>query len=281
MNKIIFAGNLTLDLIMNFEKKIKLSNSNQSYKINMNIGGIANNFQYLRKKYGKIAALDAAVGNDFQGKYIKDKFKLDNSEIYLDKNRETSTANIVVDEKSSEKTSFVNWGACKYKEFNKNYKNCWIHFSYVELLKKLKPSYLINLKKNNCFISADLCSNFYSGQLKKRLIKIFKLIDFLIISDNEAISFSKTSNLKIAAKKMGQYVKRLIMHYPTGSFYIEGKKLINYKIAKNLVVNKSQKLNGAGDIFASEFIYRIFKKKSKIDIAVQKAHKSASNFVKN
>ena len=54
MNKIIFAGNLTLDLIMNFKKKIKLSNSNQSYKINMNIGGIANNFQYLKKNMGTL-----------------------------------------------------------------------------------------------------------------------------------------------------------------------------------------------------------------------------------
>ena len=281
MKKIIFAGNLTLDLIMNLKNKIELSNSNQSYKININIGGTANNFFYLNDKYGKISLLDAAIGDDFQGEYIKNKLKSKNSLISLDRKRNTSTANIIVDEKRNIKTSFVNWGACKHKYFKKNYNNCWVHFSYLEIIKNLDLKYLIKLKRNNCLISADMCSNYYDNQLKKKLIKLFKFIDYLIISDNEARSFSKTNNLKKAAKQISKHVKKLILHYPNGSFYVQNNNLINYKIPKNKIVKRNQKLNGAGDIFASEFIYRVFFKKSKIDNAIQKAHKSASNFVKN
>ena len=171
--KIIFLGNLVLDSIFYLDQSLNANKSNQANEFKYNIGGVGNNLKFF-ENIQKRVYLDSQIGSDIFGLYIvknlKSKF-VNLKELKKKKKNKTSFATVVID-KNNIKSSFVKWDACKKKIYQTHYKNAWCHFSYIELLDGLKIEYLKKLNINNCIISADMCSSFFSQDKKKLSINI-------------------------------------------------------------------------------------------------------------
>lgn len=282
--KIIFLGNLVLDSIFYLDKSLNSNKSNQAVKFEYNIGGIGNNLKFF-EDIQKRVYLNSQIGSDIFGLYIiknlKSKF-VDLKELKKNVNSKTSFATVVID-KDSYKSSFVKWDACKKKTYQTYYRNAWCHFSYIELLDGLKIEYLKKLNNNNCIISADMCSSFFSQDKKKNMFKYLKFLNYLIISDNEAFGlFPNKKKLKNICFALGKLVKDfVIIHHPTGSFYSNGEILNEYLLPKKNLINENKinNLNGIGDYFCSSIIFSLSNKYS-IDKSIILAHKNALKYIR-
>ena len=105
-----------------------------------------------------------------------------------------------------------------------------------------------------------MCSSFFSQDKKKIIYKYLKFLNYLIISDNEALNlFSNKEKLGDICLTLGKMVKDyVIIHHPSGSFYSNGEILNEYSLPKkNLITNKNKinNLNGVGDYFCSSIIF--------------------------
>ena len=65
-----------------------------------------------------------------------------------------------------------------------------------------------------------MCSSFFSQDKKKIIYKYLKFLNYLIISDNEALAlFSNKEKLGDICLTLGKMVKDyVIIHHPSGSF---------------------------------------------------------------
>ena len=211
--KLIFLGNIIYDQIYYLKGISEQGSSNSATYFESNIGGIGNYLKYFDKNNNLKLIVDSALGNDEIGfkiqKKISKMYRL--NKISISNNHSTSNASIIIDSKK-QKTSYVNWQACYYKNYNNIYQNSWCHFVYIDNLINLKFSYLDNLKKKNCILSADMCSSKINKKTKDFLIKkIFKRLDYLFISDNEAFALFQNIDLKKISKKIGSIVNKFVI----------------------------------------------------------------------
>lgn len=111
-------------------------------------------------------------------------------------------------------------------------------------------------------VSADLCTG------KKINDKLLKYVDYLFVSKEDLKRPTTIS------KKFQGY---MIAHDPYGSdIYYEGDLLNSYKMPESAFVENANVL-GAGDIFASCFLYGIHRN---MDSTIEWAHKTTSNIIR-
>lgn len=111
-------------------------------------------------------------------------------------------------------------------------------------------------------VSADLCTG------KKINDKLLKYVDYLFVSKEDL------KNPKTISKKLRGY---MIAHDPYGSdIYFDDILLSSYKMPENEFVESANVL-GAGDIFASCFLYGMHHNMSS---TIEWAHKTTSNIIR-
>lgn len=138
------------------------------------------------------------------------------------------------------------------------YNSKMYHVAYLNDLKDLK--FLRQLKG---IVFADVCSsNFDLGALQ--------FVDYFFISDEDAehdVTFYGTLARKGA-----------ILHSSKGSMFSDGKTIKQFSVPDECYINNVNVL-GAGDMFASSFIYGMYKNKS-IDECIENAHFLTSELIR-
>lgn len=196
---------------------------------NINLGGVINNWRHL--------------------------IDISNNEIKIDiAPLSYGEAVIFIDKKKSERNSNGNLNINNYIP-NIIQKCNWSHISYLNKININKKT-IKGICNESRFISADITND--KGKLEN--YKYINNLDFLFMSEDE--SYIKED---FFIDKIKKYI---IIHSPTGSKAISKDKVIcvSQEELKENCINYINGVNvlGAGDCFASAFIYNIIKNDYKI-----------------
>jgi sugar/nucleoside kinase (ribokinase family) len=115
-------------------------------------------------------------------------------------------------------------------------------------------------------ITADICPG---KSVNKNLLKY---IDYLFISDEDI-----DSDLSDYTSETKGWV---ILHSASGSIVSNGEKEFFYKLPEDLIL-KDVNVLGAGDIFASCFLYKLLKGEEDIHNWIEFAHLKTTEIIKN
>jgi sugar/nucleoside kinase (ribokinase family) len=118
----------------------------------------------------------------------------------------------------------------------------------------------------NGIITADVCSG------KELNTDILKYVDYLFISDEDV-----GENFKDYVDSTKGYV---ILHSSSGSIVSNGDDEFSYKLPKELIL-KGINVLGAGDTFASCFLYKLLKGAGNIQNWIEFAHLKTTEIIKN
>ena len=163
--------------------------------------------------------------------------------IYIDRSNNTRTSNAIINKQS---VSFEYYDSKMY------------HIAYLNNLDDL--NFLRQLKG---VVFADVCSSKFD-------IGALQFVDYFLISDEDAehdVTFYGTLTRKGA-----------ILHSPKGSLFSDGKKIQQFVVRDEDYIDNVNVL-GAGDIFASMFIYGVYKGDS-ISDSIQNAHILTSEVIR-
>jgi hypothetical protein len=166
------------------------------------------------------------------------------------------TAEITIDRKTSTRTSKAN--------LNETYLQTEIkpsRISHVLYLNELEDtSFLPNLRG---IVSADLCKG------RELNYDLLKYVDYLFVSDDEH-----------DVQKLKDYSEGglVISHTPRGSIIFSGNLVQPYLMHRTHMVEEANVL-GAGDMFASCFLYAIHKKWS-LHGAIEFAHITTADLIR-
>jgi hypothetical protein len=122
------------------------------------------------------------------------------------------------------------------------------------------------IPKLNGIITADICSG---KSLNKDLLKG---VDYLFISDEDI-----DGNLSDYVNTIKGYV---ILHSSSGSVVSNGKDEFFYKLPKDLIL-KGVNVLGAGDTFASCFLYKLLRNEGSIHNWIEFAHLKTTEIIRN
>lgn len=282
--EIILVGNIIYDQIYYIKGLPKLGKSNEALDSCSSIGGIGNCITNLRRIDSDVdIVVCTSVGDDIEGKIVEDYL------LYITSNRSnisrvnevnTSKAVLFVDSYTGEKTSLVDWGACSVSSEYTTFYDNWCHILYLDILHGLSCEYLYELKNNQCILSADLCLSFFDEDLKSDMLKKIALLDYIILSDNEARGLYQDRDLANISMVMGRLVKQFcIIHFQGGSFYSDGTEIYECKAGElQYSDEKIYNIVGAGDAFASSFIY--YKLTGfEVSESISMSHDAALNYI--
>jgi len=263
--KVLLVGNLIADTIYETKDSWLENTSNKFIKKEKKIGGLGNVLSAFNYMLDIQPSIISAIGNDYCGKdittFIENNYSLFSIQKFSDIN--TSEALIISNIKESKRTSFVKWGACTFLNNINHWKNNWTHITYLDNLLKLSNKDIKSLRKQTDILSVDLCS---SKPTKKQIYFVEKHlsnIDYLIISDIEALGLRPKTNLDIICKELGsKVIGDCIIHSPMEVLCSNGQTLIK---TKNNYLKKNLNVLGAGDYWAASFIEYLISRK-KIDI---------------
>lgn len=157
----------------------------------------------------------------------------------------TTVATILLER--DKKTSIVQWGACQTLKQLQNIGVDWHHFAYLDALPHITPMALSHLKGT---ISADLCRQNYTDADRKHVLQFLPLLDFLIISCEEALALTGQEMMQSVRTLGSQTRGWAVLHDAAGSIASNGKTTFTSNLKKQPYVN----VLGAGDYFASGFI---------------------------
>jgi len=282
-------GNLILDMVY-YVSLFKINSSNEVLGQYESIGAMGNVARELIGLDNNLSInINGTVADDIYGKKIIndiEKLNVYNS-IKTTISGITSYATIISDISSNKRTSMVNWGACTQGTFEVA-PSKWHHIMYLDTLINITEDDLINMSKSGT-VSVDLCLDQYSSERKWWIVnRLLKHVDYLIISEVEAKSLMSVFNEnniwrsycdEIAAEYLGKKVrKQCIIHTPHGSIMSNGEATTNYNI--NFYNGKKMNVLGAGDMFASYFIYSVLKNHN-LDKSINFAHELTTKKIIN
>lgn len=275
MFDIICVGSANIDVFVNTENKLFLQKSKQCIKVPFGskilikdlkfaFGGGGHNtataFARLGLKTGFVGALGNDANADLILKELK-KEKINPSNVV--KKKKESPYSVILDAQGHDRTILVHKGAAndlKYSDLNlKKLKTKWFYFSTLlntgfKTLVKLS----VFAKKNNIKIAFNP-STYLAAKGKRYLGKLLKRCEVLVLNKEEAqlLTQKKTANSDILLKhlfKLGpNYV--VITDGPNPANAYDG--YYKYTIAPRRL--KVLEATGAGDAFASGFVYGIMK----------------------
>lgn len=258
MKKILCLGHASYDITIPMEKYPK---ENIKYRVLSRIecgGGPASNAAYLLGKWQMNPYFAGVVGNDTEGRKIKEEFKevkVNISYLQLSNKYKTTNSFIIVNKSNASRTVFAHR--------DKNIK--------LEKIKiAIKPDYALFdgeemevaidiIKKNkNCITVLD------AGRAKYKTIKLGKMVDYLVASQNFAEDFT---GIKIDVNDPSSIIntfKALEIDFKNNIVITLGEHGCLYKVNNQIkrmpgYKVKSIDTTGAGDIFHGAFVYALAK----------------------
>lgn len=286
--KINLYGNIIVDHIYCIDsfKGLIRGGSNESVSTYRELGAIGNVVRALNglDEQTQIYA-HGCIGNDHHGDYVLERFKelgADVSGVQVNDTLNTSSAVIIPDLTSQERTSIVDWGACTQVSSFEETDSDWNHFMYIDTLKNLSAE---DLKKFKGTVSADVCLSNIGKENRQRILTLLPYIDYLIISLEEATLLIqenqqgafRTFNEIETTRKLGSLCRKsAVVHHAQGSYTSNGESVYGHVIDR--IKRDGLNVLGAGDYFASGLIYSLL---SKNELEMKEHVINAHDCVKN
>lgn len=255
--KALCIGNVAYDFTMPLDSFPK---ENVKYRVENAVscgGGPASNAAYLLSLWGVNTYFAGVIGNDDNGKKIKEEFKKVNVNtkfLEVDKENDTAMSFVLINAKNGSRTIFTKRSNKMKitKEINIKPDLILVDGQELEASKKV-------LEKNPKAISI-----IDAGRIKKETIELAKMVDYVVCSKDFAEGYT---NLKINLKDkeiLNKIFLKLEKDFKNVIITLEEKGSI-YK--KDNIVNLVPTIEvdevdstGAGDIFHGSFAYCLLKK---------------------
>ena len=255
--KALCIGNVAYDFTMPMDSFPK---ENVKYRVENAVscgGGPASNAAYLLSLWGVNTYFAGVIGNDDNGKKIKEEFRKVNVNtkfLEVDKDNDTAMSFVLINSKNGSRTIFSNRNNKMKitKEISIKPNLILVDGQELEASKKV----LLNNPKAISIIDA--------GRIKDEVITLAKMVDYVVCSKDFAEGYT---NLKIDLKnkdvlnniflKLEKDFKNVIITLEEkGSLY---KKDNIFKLVPTIDVMEVDS-TGAGDIFHGAFAYCLLKK---------------------
>jgi len=275
-------GNLIYDKIK-YVNSFSKNSSNDSIKQYEAVGAIGNLVQNFERLNNNKINIISNIGNDYYGLKIKQHFQKNNNinlEMLKTTDVHTSNATIIIDKSNTEKTSIVDWGACRQLNDFIPIQSDWSHICYVDTLPYLKPIDVMRIKQVSNFVSIDLCKNKTDKAIVDNILSSLKYIDFMFVSDNEIdnFDFDNDKNHEIICQKINiRYNTNIIFHHAAGSLFFYNNEILKTEIQR---LDSKIDVLGAGDSFCSAFIDSVIKQNS-YENSIAFSHKHATSIIQN
>ena len=239
---VLIVGSVALDTIEANGKKIKDS-----------LGGSAM-YASMAASYFTKPSVVAVVGNDFPGKYIHllNKHGIDTSAIAISSGKTFRWHGKYSCDLNQAKT--LNTKLNVFANFNPALSNEQKKIKYL-FLANADPDIqkrILNMTVKPKFVALDTM-NFWINTKINKLKKILKKVDLLLINEDEAVQFSKQSNIVKAAKVIQSFGPKyvIIKRGNSGSILFYKNKIFS---TISFPLEKVVDTTGAGDTFAGGFI---------------------------
>lgn len=255
--KALCIGNVAYDFTMPMENYPK---ENIKYRVENAVscgGGPASNAAYLLSLWGVNTYFAGVIGNDDNGKKIKEEFKKVNVNtkfLEIDKDNDTAMSFVLINQKNGSRTIFTKRSNKMKltKEINVKPNLILIDGQELEASKKVL--------ENNPFAISIIDA----GRIKPEVIELAKMVDYVVCSKDFAEEFTKIKiDLKdkevlerIFNKLENNFKNVIITVEENGTLY---KKDNVVKLVPTIDV-KEVDSTGAGDIFHGAFAYCLLKK---------------------
>lgn len=255
--KALCIGHATYDFTMSMEDYPK---ENAKYRVENAVecgGGPASNAAFLLSLWGVETYFAGVVGNDENGKKIKEEFKKVNVKtrfLEVDSNNDTTMSFVLINAKNGSRTIFTkkSSGMKLTKEINIKPDLILVDGEELEASKKV----LLNNKNAISIIDA--------GRLRESTIELAKMVDYVVCSRTFVeeyigikIDLSNKDVLdEIFVKLMTDFKNVIITLEEKGALYQREGKV---KLIQSIEVDEVDS-TGAGDIFHGAFAYSLLKK---------------------
>lgn len=243
-------------ICFNFADKIPINFTTQS------IGGNACNTAVALSNLGLNSAIVTELGDDINGFVIKNELerkKVNTQYVKMIKNAETKYA-VVINFKG-ERTIFSHHVKRNYS-LDKLKESKWIYYTSLgKGFEKVQNKIISHIKKNP---QIKLAFNPGSYQMKyglEEIKKIFPFVDIIFLNKEEAEKITnKKNNFKSIFNSLHKMGPKLVVitDAENGSYVSDGQAM--YKMKKYDVKVKAK--TGAGDAFASAFLFALIKNKT-------------------
>ncbi len=248
--RVALYGNLVADSVYRLDGSVRLGNPNDCSQHYWAAGGIANVARGLLECFpGTKVACSSIVGQDIGGGQCQQQLVemgADIEEVTENIAAPTSSATVLLTPHS--KTSIVAWGADQHTRQFPHIEADWHHIAYLDALPNLLPS---ELDSFDGILSADLCRTQHDSEFQFRIFDYIGHLDYLLISDGEAMSLVDVETPKEACARLGSLAKGwAVVHHEAGSYWSNGAVCGEHSAPKLHNVN----VLGAGDYFSAGFI---------------------------
>jgi len=257
--KALCIGHAAYDITM---RMMDYPKENIKYRVNNAVscgGGPASNAAYLLSLWGINTYFAGVIGNDDNGKKIKEEFKKVNVNtrfLEVDKDNDTTISFVLINAKNGSRTIFTkkNSSMKLTKEINIKPDLILVDGEELEASKKV-------IKNNpNAITIID------AGRVRKETIELAKMVDYAICSKdfieeytNMKIDLKDKETLRIIFDKLTNDFKNVIITLEEdGALYKCNNEIKQVPSIKVKQVDST----GAGDIFHGAFAYCMLKKYS-------------------
>ncbi len=238
-------------------------------------GGGGTNTAVAFSRLGLKTGFLGVVGNDINGDLILRELNLEGVH-FLGKRKRGKTGYSVILSGGNDRTILV------YKGVNNDLAEQDVDFRFLRA-KWLYASTMLGesfqslqkiiayAEKNDMQIAFNP-SSYLAEQGLTKLGPLLSKVDVLILNKEEALALAEEKNMNVALKKMASAVLGVVVvtDGPGAIRAYDRKKMYVKKIEKARVVDAT----GAGDAFASGFVYGMMRKKN-IETALDYGHKEA------
>lgn len=255
--KALCIGHATYDFTMSMKDYPK---ENVKYRVENAVecgGGPASNAAYLLSLWGVDTYFAGVVGNDENGKKIKEEFKKVNVNtrfLEVDYNNDTTMSFVLINAKNGSRTIFTKKGSGMKltKEINIKPDLILVDGEELEASKKV----LLNNKNAISIMDA--------GRLRESTIELAKMVDYVVCSkafveEYTGIKIDLNNEdviNKIFMKLMTNFKNVIITLEEKGALYQKEGRI---KLIPSIEVDEVDS-TGAGDIFHGAFAYCLLKK---------------------
>lgn len=259
--KLSIIGNSFFDVIAHMDTEE--NGRNQRASLDTRLGGVFNISRKLNSygiRHQVHTVIGAPLSRETSFKYLSE---LDLEVVNLDNVVFSSDAmclaNILINRKLSERTSFVRPGVGQNIRLTKQELGEieYVHFSYLDYLSSIDTDFLAELRQSGNFVSADLCINDYTGQERSRVKNLLKPLSLLFLSNSEyeALFQTNASLQNILTNQM--LPQNIAVHFPNKLLIREGNQALEVIGVKYPKVTTL----GFGDNFVAYFYLNYFLEK--------------------
>ena len=286
MYDIITIGSATIDVFLKTRREIRNHGNHRDIcyhlgdkilvdNINIATGGGGTNSAVAFSRLGLKTAYLGILGSDIHAQIILEELKKENVS-FLGKIKKGNSGYSVILPSHNDRTILTFKGInddLELKDIDLNKIMCkWLYISTM-MGKSFKTiiSIVKHAKKNNINVALNI-SSYLAERGVKKLSKILKNTDILIINKEESLLLTNKLSIKESLEVLSNYINGIVVvtdgKMPIHAF--DGKKLF----IKKIISLKPLNTTGAGDAFSAGFVYGIIKGKN-IDGALSFGHKEA------